>query len=246
LFFASSLVKLCLGMFFQPMKRWCAMRVLKISLVICVIFLSNACSKEESPPPATPTPASAAATEAVSAESPTATHTPSPTAEPEAAVSDAYPAPVESMATTTVPAEPESYPPPDPASNGDSYPAPVPTATVTTNFSGPIVPFTLEKPLAAGATTVRGTGPAGVPIVIANVTFMGEVLGQGVIGEDGGFEISVAPLEEGHRLGIAIGELAATPWTYADFYVEGFRGDNAMQVPQVGFLFDSALVTAVE
>ena len=37
----------------------------------------------------------------------------------------------------------------------------------------------------ANAVEVRGTGPAGVPIFIADITFMGEPLGTGTIGPDG-------------------------------------------------------------
>jgi hypothetical protein len=106
------------------------------------------------------------------------------------------------------------------------------------------VPFKLDRPIVAGTDTVRGTGPAGVPIWIGDVTFMGEVLGQGTIGSDGKFAIKVQPLEAGHRIGLGLAELAGTQWKPEDFYLAGFYGPDAMQVPQVGFFHDTVMVSA--
>ncbi len=53
------------------------------------------------------------------------------------------------------------------------------------------MPFKLERPILTGATEVRGTGPAGVPVFLADVTFMGESLGTGTIGSDGKFAVAV-------------------------------------------------------
>ena len=105
-----------------------------------------------------------------------------------------------------------------------------------------VVPFRLDRPLTAGATEIRGTGPAGVPIYIADVTFMGEPLGTGIIGSDGKFAINVQPLAEGHRLGLALGILDGTRWKPADFYEPDFYGPDAMQIPQVGFFHDTVMV----
>ncbi len=105
-----------------------------------------------------------------------------------------------------------------------------------------VVPFRLERPLTAGATEVRGTGPAGVPIFIADVTFMGEPLGTGTIGPDGKFVIKVQPLIDGHRIGLALGILDGTPWKPEDFYLHDYYGPDAMQAPQVGFFHDTAMV----
>ena len=104
------------------------------------------------------------------------------------------------------------------------------------------VPFKLERPIPAGATEVRGTGPAGVPVFVADVTFMGESLGTGTIGPDGKFVVAVKPLEANHRLGLALGNLEGTAWKPEDFYQEAFYGPDAMQVPQVGFFQDTVLV----
>ena len=106
------------------------------------------------------------------------------------------------------------------------------------------IPLKLDRPIVAGTDVIRGTGPAGVPIWIADVTFMGEVLGQGTIGPDGKFAINVKPLEASHRLGVALAELSGTPWKPEDFYHPEFYGPDAMQLPQVGFFFDTVMVTA--
>jgi hypothetical protein len=105
------------------------------------------------------------------------------------------------------------------------------------------VPFQLDRPIVAGTDVIRGTGPVGVPIWIADVTFMGEVLGQGTIGPDGKFAIQVKPLEANHRLGVALAELAGTPWKAEDFYRPEYYGPDVMQAPQVGFFFDTVMVS---
>jgi hypothetical protein len=129
--------------------------------------------------------------------------------------------------------------PDPPAVVGDPMP---PTATPP---PGPAVtPFTLTRPIRPGDTVVRGTGPAGVPIMLVDVTFMGQPLAQTVIGADGTFDVTVQPLGGNHRLGLMLGELAGTPWTDSSFRDSGYKGQEAMQVPQVGFLYDTVLVQA--
>ncbi len=113
-------------------------------------------------------------------------------------------------------------------------PLPAPSTQVT--------PFKLDRPILAGATEIRGTGPAGVPIYIADITFMGEPLGTGKVDTDGKFVIVVKPLEAGHRIGLRLGILEGTPWKPEDFYRQEFYGPDAMQVPQVGFFHDTVLV----
>ena len=104
------------------------------------------------------------------------------------------------------------------------------------------VPFRIDKPLWEGDTRVTGTGPAGVPIRLADVTFVGEFIAAGQIEEDGTFEIILSkPLETSHRVGLTI-DLAGTPWTVEDFQAPEFNGDEALMVPQVGFYYDTAMV----
>ena len=108
---------------------------------------------------------------------------------------------------------------------------------------GPAVSaFAITRPVREGDTVVRGSGPAGVPVLLVDVTFMGQNLAQTVIGPDGTFEVTLNPLETNHRIGLMLGELAGTAWSDASFQDPGYNGTQAMQVPQVGFLFDTAFV----
>jgi hypothetical protein len=106
-----------------------------------------------------------------------------------------------------------------------------------------VVPFRLEKPILEGDSTVSGTGPAGVPIIIADVTFMGEQLGAGVIDASGNFVVEVPELGKNHMVGIMLGNLTGTQWEPEDFYAEGFMSDDAMSVAQVGLFYDTAIVS---
>jgi hypothetical protein len=121
--------------------------------------------------------------------------------------------------------------------HSDSYPAP---ESGQIEAGGP--PFELQKPIIAGSDTIMGTGPAGVPIAIVDVTLMGDVLGQGIIDSSGKFSIKIIPIEKSHRIGIILGNLEGTQWQPENFYLDGFLGDNALQIPLVGFMFDTALV----
>jgi hypothetical protein len=123
---------------------------------------------------------------------------------------------------------------PSPVAQPEIAASPLPTGHVT--------PFHLERPLAAGSTVVQGTGPAGVPVFIADVTFMGEPLGAGIIGPDGKFAVSVKALPDGHRIGVALGVLDGTGWKPEDFYRQEYYGVDAMQAPQVGFFHDTVMV----
>jgi hypothetical protein len=119
-----------------------------------------------------------------------------------------------------------------------------PSPLNTPGVAIPVVPFRLDKPIVEGVDHVTGTGPTGVPIAIADISFMGEMLGTGKIGPDGKFSIKVPVLEKNHRIGLRVGELAGTPWKIEDFYPKGFWGDEATQVPQEGFFHDTTLVRA--
>jgi hypothetical protein len=104
--------------------------------------------------------------------------------------------------------------------------------------------FQLDKPVIAGVTKVTGKGPSGIPVVLADVTLGGNVLGSTTINREGRFEIKVgAPLEAGHRVGLTLGDLSGTGKQHRDFYDEVFYGDGALTVPQIGFFFDTAMVS---
>lgn len=105
--------------------------------------------------------------------------------------------------------------------------------------------FSLDEPLTAGDTEVTGTGPKGIPIVIADLTLMGEVMGRGTIGPDGRFEIQIAPpLIVNHRIGVMLDaesiELEFTQEVLDQ--LETFKGKNAITIPRIGAVFDAASV----
>ncbi len=124
-----------------------------------------------------------------------------------------------------------------PLGAGDS-PLVTPGATLVEE----VQPFRLDKPLVAGMTRITGSGPAGIPVLIADVTMGGDILGSATIGRNGKFEIRLqTSLEAAHRIGLTIGDLTGTGKQYQDFQQE-FYGDEAFLVPQVGFFFDTAMV----
>lgn len=121
-----------------------------------------------------------------------------------------------------------------------SYPSNSPRSTSVS--AEEIVTFHLNKPVLEGAILVSGNGPAGVPLSLQDVTFMGDLLSQTIIGADGTFVFQVAALEKNHRIGIALGDLTGTRWKPEDFYDPAYQGEEAMLVPQVGFFYDTVLV----
>jgi len=135
---------------------------------------------------------------------------------------------------------------------GPTASAPVPT--LTTLAESPIatppslptemqIPFQLKKPVAVGDGYVEGSGPPGVPILIADVTFMGTVLGSTTIDQQGTFRAQLAgPAEAKHRIGIALGDLQGTEWSQETFQDELFYGAEPLLVPTVGFFYDTFLV----
>jgi hypothetical protein len=166
-----------------------------------------------------------------------ATPPPSPTIEQQP-IQTAYPAPFTGNLATPGYPIPVSGIPSTPASG---YPAPLPT-----NAGSPVtvVPFRLNKPVLAGATEVSGTGPAGVPIILGDVTLYGTILGETTINADGSFLFKLStPLEKGHRIGVALGSLEGTPWIPANFSDEGFHGEEHQLVPMVGFFYDTVMVS---
>lgn len=140
--------------------------------------------------------------------------------------------------------EPSQAVPPYPIGvSSPPYPAPLQQETGTPVLAN-AVPFRLNRPIIEGSKSVSGVGPPGVPIRIQDVTFMGTLLGETTIAADGTFQITVEPLEVGHRIGVSLGDFTGTEWRTEEFQSPAYHGPEAMQVPQVGFFHDTASVQA--
>jgi hypothetical protein len=104
----------------------------------------------------------------------------------------------------------------------------------------PSVRFSVDKPLTADDTQVTGQGPAGVPLLLVNISAGGKELGSATIGEDNRFAFNlVDPLPAGHVIGIRLA-VPKDPNTWFDLWAA--RGDGAKAIPQIGDFFDSAMV----
>lgn len=146
---------------------------------------------------------------------------------------------------TPLPLNP-SYPAPTLAGNNlpnASYPAPPASPTPRKGTNVMVVPFRINKPVLAGATTVTGTGPADIPVTLANLSLMGEILGETTIQPDCSFSIQLnKPIENNTWIGITYSNLKGTKWIPQDFQNPGFRSGGAQQIPQVGFFYDTTTV----
>lgn len=122
------------------------------------------------------------------------------------------------------------YPAPDAYPN-PSYPSPAST------LQGP--KFTINKPVKATDTQITGTGPAGVPIRLIDVTQAGEVIAITTIRDDGSFSFDVAgKLVAGHRVALTLGDTTGTTFNPVDF----ISGPGYQDFPLIGILFDSAYI----
>jgi hypothetical protein len=85
-----------------------------------------------------------------------------------------------------------------------------------------------------GATEVTGTGPAGVPILIVDVSLNTEI-GRGEVGPEGRFRVEVNPsLVYPNLIGVMLDESRSSPYTKEEIpCVERCRDQ-----PLVGLLFD--------
>jgi len=96
----------------------------------------------------------------------------------------------------------------------------------------------LNEPLLAGATQVSGWGPAGLQIIIVDVTMGAEQIGATRIEANGTFEAKVPPLPEAHRIGIMSGE--ALP-TEVKRNISELWGPGAIELPMIGKVYASAM-----
>lgn len=126
--------------------------------------------------------------------------------------------------------------PVSPLAEQSSFPSPLPSPE---KKQGPV--FTISQPVLAGSREVTGSGPAGVPIFLVDVTEVGRQLAATTIDKDGKFLFElVEDLVAGHSVGLMIGDLEGTSFNYEDF----LYGDTYYDRPLIGVLLDMAPVVA--
>ena len=142
-----------------------------------------------------------------------------------------------SIKEETNPDDIPSYP--APSSINESYPSPV---QIPDSYPGPtpITPdenkrFTISEPLKVGSIEIMGTGPANTPIKVINISFVGEVIGNGVVGQDGTFLITLSnPLEANHIIGLQLSDTSLEP-AFLD-------GPDYTNIPMIGLVLTQAVV----
>ena len=156
----------------------------------------------------------------------------------------ASPAP-QLQATEAAPAYPMATLPPQnltevyPAPSNEAYPAPV---NPEQNGGSAVVPFKLDRPVSPDATQVTGSGTPGVPLVLMDITNMGEFIAETTVQPDGTFRFEVKSLPANNRIGLMLGDLTQTSWTIESFYAQGYYGPEAMSLPSIGTVYDSCVV----
>lgn len=135
--------------------------------------------------------------------------------------------------------------PSSPFSTPSRFESPIETPTTqSSEISGPT--FAIDRPLKAGATNITGQGPAGIPIVVVDVTMTGQELGQGFIDDTGRFDIELnRPLEHDHRIGLMAGAAQAMSPEEIQVYIKQllrWKGEGARDLPYIGMLFDTTMV----
>lgn len=128
-----------------------------------------------------------------------------------------------------------SYPVSEPDSEPETgYPV---EENETSYIQGP--EFSFDIPVTKNDESVTGTGPAGVPIRLVDVSEVGLELSTTLINSDGTFEFTLEePLISGHTIGIQIGDLENTDFSEGDF----LYSDSYYERPMIGILFDMLVV----
>jgi len=142
----------------------------------------------------------------------------------------------DSPSTTSV--SPVESPPATPSTAPPADGSPVATPEWEVSAAPDLPKFQLSEPLIEGETVVTGKGPAGVPILVVDVSYM-TVIGEGRVDEEGEFSIDVEPpLAEYSMIGIMFDETKDSPYTEDELPCE----ERCRDQPLVGLLFDRARV----
>lgn len=126
--------------------------------------------------------------------------------------------------------------------NDSPIPEPIATVSMPTATAIPQIgpDFTITAGVQPGDTMVTGTGPAGLGIKIVDINMVGEVRGEGIIADDGTFEIAVDSVVGGNTLGIIISSLGNTDYIAEDFV----NNENYRSIPMIGLVVASYKVPA--
>lgn len=117
------------------------------------------------------------------------------------------------------------------------YPYPAPEVTEVAPVQGPA--FTIDAPVTVASGQISGSGPAGVPIRVVNVTRGAEDIALVTIGEDGRFSADISGrVTAGDRVGLMLGDISGTRFSRDDF----LSGPGYDDIPTIGIIFTSVLV----
>jgi hypothetical protein len=100
--------------------------------------------------------------------------------------------------------------------------------------------FSIDEPVRVNDTIVTGSGPANVPILLINVSFVGEVLASTTINESGHFLFEIdQPLEVNHSIGLQLGDISGTEFRESQF----LYNEKYYERPFIGIIFFMTTVT---
>lgn len=101
--------------------------------------------------------------------------------------------------------------------------------------------FFIDEPVRASDTVITGSGPANVPILLVNVSFVGELIASTVIDESGRFRFELEqPLQATHSIGLQLGDITGTNFLESQF----LYNENYYERPFIGIIF--FMTTVVE
>ena len=118
------------------------------------------------------------------------------------------------------------------------YPIPEVETTIDPSLRGP--DFFINEPVRSGDIVITGRGPANVPIILVNVSYVGEVLATTTIDETGNFVFEIDnPIEANHSIGLQLGDISGTDFLETQY----LYNENYYERPLIGVIFYMTTVT---
>lgn len=100
--------------------------------------------------------------------------------------------------------------------------------------------FQINLPVKSGDMIVTGNGPVDVPLLLVDISEVGEPIAETTIDKSGHFTFTLqSPLTEGHMIGLKIGDLSGTNLHYEDF----LESNEYSDIPLIGIILVMAPVT---